>query len=189
LIENKLFISKSTETSQDMNLEYLFNKYYSRLCYYAYKLIKNQDAAKDLVQNVFLSYWEKRKEHSSEIAIKNFLYLSLRNACLNFIRHDLVEKKYAESLPDNILIEEKGLEYLIKAEAIAAIQNAIKQLPEGCKTVLKLAYFEGLKNDEIATELGISINTVKTQRQRALNLLRSRLSNSAFLLLLILLGS
>ena len=66
---------------------------------------------------------------------------------------------------------------------------AIEQLPEGCKTVLKLAYFEGLKNDEIATELGVSINTVKTQRQRALNLLRLRLPKGAYLLLLALLPS
>lgn len=180
-------ISESCDTSPDLNLEYLFSKYYARLCYYAYKLIKNQDAAKDLVQDVFLTYWNKRDAYSSELAIKNFFYLALRNACLNFIRHDAVEKKFADSLTDDMIVEEKGLEYLIKAEAIASIQAAIEQLPEGCKTVLKLAYFEGLKNDEIATELGVSINTVKTQRQRALNLLRLRLSNSAYLLLLTLL--
>lgn len=182
-------ISERCDTSPDINLEYLFSKYYARLCYYAYKLIKNQEAAKDLVQDVFLTYWNKRDTYASELAIKNFFYLALRNACLNFIRHDVVEKKFAETLTDDMLAEEKGLEYLIKAEAIAAIQAAIDQLPEGCKTVLKLAYFEGLKNDEIATELGVSINTVKTQRQRALNLLRLRLPKGAYLLLLALLPS
>ena len=64
-----------------------------------------------------------------------------------------------------------------------SIREAIDKLPEGCRMVLKLAYFEGLKNDEIATELGISINTVKTQRQRAMKLMRLSLTSSTYSIL------
>ena len=176
-------ITENNNTSPYIDIKYLFNTYYARLCYFAYKLVKNQAAAKDLAQDVFLKYWYKRNEYSSELAIKNFLYLSLRNACLNHIRHDSIEKKYAETLADNALEEEKGLSYLIKAEALSAIHNAIESLPVGCKTVLQLAYFEGLKNEQIANEMGVSINTVKTQKQRALKLLRLKLPNSAYLLI------
>ena len=176
-------ITENNNTSPYIDIKYLFNTYYARLCYFAYKLVKNQAAAKDLAQDVFLKYWHKRNEYSSELAIKNFLYLSLRNACLNHIRHDSIEKKYAETLSDNILEEEKGFSNLIKAEALAAIHTAIESLPVGCKTVLQLAYFEGLKNEQIANEMGVSINTVKTQKQRALKLLRLKLPNSAYLLI------
>lgn len=182
-------ITENNNTSPYIDIKYLFNTYYARLCYFAYKLVKDQEAAKDLAQDVFLKYWHKRNEYSSELAIKNFLYLSLRNACLNFIRHDSVEKNYADTLADDTLEDEKGLAHLIKAEALVAIHNAIENLPEGCKTVLQLAYFEGLKNDQIANEMGVSINTVKTQKQRALKLLRLKLPNSTYLLLIALLPS
>jgi len=182
-------ITENNNTSPYIDIKYLFNTYYARLCYFAYKLVKNQAAAKDLAQDVFLKYWQKRNEYSSELAIKNFLYLSLRNACLNHIRHDSIEKKYANTLADDTLEEEKGLAHLIKAETLGAIHNAIENLPVGCKTVLQLAYFEGLKNDQIAIEMGVSINTVKTQKQRALKLLRFKLPNTAYLLLIALLPS
>ncbi len=182
-------ITEHNNTSPHLDIEYLFNTYYARLCYFAFKLVKNQDAAKDLAQDVFLKYWHKRDEYSSELAIKNFLYLSLRNASLNYIRHDTIEKKHAETLADDTLEEEKGLSYLIKAEALVAIHNAIENLPVGCKTVLQLAYFEGLKNDQIANEMGVSINTVKTQKQRALKLLRLNLPKTAYLILIAILPS
>ena len=183
MIKTSNLITENNNTSTYIDIEYLFNTYYARLCYFAYKLVKNQAAAKDLAQDVFLKHWHKRNEYSSELAIKNFLYLSLRNTCLNYIRHDSIEKKYAETLADDTSEEENGLSYLIKAEALAAIHNAIENLPIGCKTVLKLAYFEGLKNEQIANEMGVSINTIKTQKQRALKLLRLKLPNSAYLLI------
>lgn len=113
-------ITENNNTSPYIDIEYLFNTYYARLCYFAYKLVKDQEAAKDLAQDVFLKYWHKRNEYSSELAIKNFLYLSLRNACLNYIRHDTIEKKYADTLADDTLENEKGLSHLIKAEALVS---------------------------------------------------------------------
>jgi len=165
----------------------LFNTYYSRLCYYAYKIINNQESSKDLVQDIFLKFHNKPAEFSSELAVKNFLYLSVKNACLNFLRHDLVEKKFAQTQAETTLVHEEALTHIIKAEAIVLIKEAIETLPEGCRNVLKLAFFEGLKNEQIALELGISINTVKTQKQRALQLLRVKLPDKTYLLLLFLL--
>ena len=149
------------------------------MCYYAYKITNNQESSKDIVQDVFLKYHSKPAEFSSELAIKNFLYLAVKNACLNFIRHDLVEKKFAENQVETALDQDQGLSHIIKAEALIAIKKAIEALPEGCRTVLKLAFFEGFKNEQIALELGISINTVKTQKQRALQLLRLKFINKA----------
>ena len=149
------------------------------MCYYAYKITNNQESSKDLVQDVFLKYHSKRAEFSSELAIKNFLYLAVKNACLNFIRHDLVEKKFAENQVETVLDQDQGLSHIIKAEALIAIKKAIEALPEGCRTVLKLAFFEGFKNEQIALEMSISINTVKTQKQRALQLLRLKFINKA----------
>ena len=165
MIKTSNLITENNNTSTYIDIEYLFNTYYARLCYFAYKLVKNQAAAKDLAQDVFLKYWHKRNEYSSELAIKNFLYLSLRNTCLNYIRHDSIEKKYAETLADDTFEEENGLSYLIKAEALAAIHNAIENLPIGCKTVLKLAYFEGLKMSKLQMKWGCLLIQLKLKNK------------------------
>jgi RNA polymerase sigma-70 factor (ECF subfamily) len=165
------------------HFEALFNKYYAGLCYYAYKFVQNKEVAKDLVQDVFVMSWDKRNDFTTELNIKNYLYISLRNSCLNYLRHSVVEKKFIELSDINAHENEKGLTNLIKAELVMSIREAIDKLPEGCRMVLKLAYFEGLKNDEIATELGISINTVKTQRQRAMKLMRLSLTSSTYSIL------
>ena len=97
------------------------------------------------------------------------------------------EKKFIELSDIDMRENEKGLSNLIKAEVVMSLREAIDKLPEGCRMVLKLAYFEGLKNDEIASELGISINTVKTQRQRAMKLIRLSLTTSTYAILWVVL--
>ncbi|MCX6206069.1 MAG: RNA polymerase sigma-70 factor [Bacteroidetes bacterium] len=164
-------------------ISYLFDTYYARLCYFSFTLINEKEDSKDIVQEVFLKLWNGSNQFESEIAIKNFLYLSVRNACLNYQRHALIQIKYTKTQPENTVDPGHGLENIIKAELIAEIQTAINSLPEGCGNVLKLAFLEGLKNDDISKKLGISINTVKTQKQRALKLLKLKLSGISYLLL------
>lgn len=167
------------------DLSYLFDTYYSRLCFFAHKMISDRQSSEDVVQDVFMRFWKNQQSFENENAIKSYLYLSVRNACLNLQRHKEVERKYAADSENNTPINEMALENIIKAEVLGEIYLAIEQLPQGCRQVLKLAYFENLKNEEIAQSLGISINTVKTQKQRALQLLRVKLDPTAFLLLLL----
>lgn len=177
---------KNTASNQ-FDLEYLYQQYYSRLCYYAYTIIGDQGASKDIVQDAFVKYWHSQKKFDSITAIRNFLYVSVRNACLNQLRHLEVTKKYADQQEAEPASTEFGLEQIIRAEVIGEIQKAIETLPDGCRSVLKLAFMEGLKNDDIAAELGISVNTVKSQKQRAVQLLRLKLNFNALLLLMTIL--
>lgn len=177
MITQNSYLLSIANTPVLFDFEVLFNKYYAGLCYYAYKFVQNKEVSKDLVQDVFVKSWDKRNDFNTELSIKNFLYVSLRNSCLNYLRHSVVEKKFIELSDIDAHENEKGLSNLIKAEVVMSLREAIDKLPEGCRMVLKLAYFEGLKNDEIATELGISVNTVKTQRQRAMKLMRLSLSS------------
>ncbi|MEI6949718.1 RNA polymerase sigma-70 factor [Paraflavisolibacter sp. H34] len=168
-------------------MKQLFQLYYSRLCYFAFKMIEDREAAQDLVQDAFVGFWHRRDDFDSEPAVKTFLYVTVRNACLNRIRHEKVKKKFIDANKTSEAEEEKGLNNLVQAEVVGEIHRAIEELPQGCRQVLKLAYFEGLKNDEIAGELGVSVNTVKTQKARALQLLRLKLDADAFLALLLVL--
>jgi RNA polymerase sigma-70 factor (ECF subfamily) len=170
-----------------LSLEYLFREYYARLCYFAYRFTDNHDLAEDLVQDCFLKFWDRRADVANETAAKAYLYQSVRNACLNALRHAEVERKYATSQQAGSGTDTPHrLEMIIRAELLGQVHQAIESLPEGCRQVLKLAYFESLKNEEIAEQLGVSVNTVKTQKARALKLLRFRLGDTAFLLFLML---
>jgi RNA polymerase sigma-70 factor (ECF subfamily) len=169
----------------NFSIEFLFRSHYARLCYFAFKLIDNQDTAEDIVQDCFLKLWRQKLSLEDELSTQAYLYQMVRNACFNWLRHVKVEKKYADNgaaqpVGDN----EHSLEWMIKAEVLGEIHKAIDALPPGCRDVLKLAYFESLKNEEIAQYLGVSINTVKTQKARALKLLRMKLPPSGYLFLL-----
>jgi RNA polymerase sigma-70 factor (ECF subfamily) len=165
-------------------MEAVFRRYYPRLCYYAFKIIANKASAEDVVQDVFLRFQDRLPQFNSETALGSFLYLSVKNACLNIIRHRAVEAKYEASASFSSAEEAPFVENLIRAEIYGEIHQALQSLPEGCRTVINLAYFDGLKNEEIANRLQVSVNTVKTQKQRGLQLLRLRLAPDAFVLLI-----
>ena len=168
----------------NLGIRHLFDLYYTRLCYFAHKLIGDKEASEDIVQDAFVAYWKKSADFDSELSIKSFLYLTVKNACLNVIRHGDVVKRYAENNDATGYTEEKIIENIIRSEVAGEIHSAIATLPKGCRQVLELAYFGELKNDEIAEQLQISINTVKTQKARALQLLRLKLDVGSLILVL-----
>ncbi len=164
-------------------MEILFKKYYDRLLYFAWQYIHEKETAKDLVQEAFLKYWNQHREISAdETQIRNYLYVTVKNACLKYLRHLKVVDKYHSQLDDEPVEERTMINTMIRAE----IYQAIESLPASCRQISKMGYLEGMKNQEIAGLLGISVNTVKTQKQRALQLLRLRLNPETFLALLLI---
>jgi RNA polymerase sigma-70 factor (family 1) len=170
-------------------MEAVFRRYYSKLFYFAYKIIESKASAEDVVQDVFLRFQDRLPQFNSETALGSFLYLSVKNACLNLLRHRAVEAKHEASVAFSFEEEASFLENLIRAEVYGEIHQAIQSLPAGCRTVINFAYFDGLKNEEIANRLQVSVNTVKTQKQRGLQLLRLRLGPDAFFLLFTVLNA
>lgn len=181
---NEVLTNVSDKEAGNISVKHLFDMYYLRLCYFAHKMIDNREAAQDIAQDAFVAFWKKRSDFDNELSAKNFLYLTVKNACLNIIRHQQVEKRFVESQDASELEEEKISQNIIRAELAGEIHSAIAALPKGCGQVLTLAYFEGLKNEEIASQLGVSINTVKTQKARALQLLRLKLDVGTLLLII-----
>jgi RNA polymerase sigma-70 factor (ECF subfamily) len=168
------------------SMEGIFRAYYPRLCYYAYTMVNDKEIAEDMVQDVFMRLQGKLQNFEAEKALKSFLYLSVKNACLNQLKHKAVEEKHADTLNLPISEDPIALNNLIKAEVAGEVHLALMHLPKGCKNVITLSFFEGLKNEEIAQKLNVSINTVKTQKKRALQILRTKMDPRAFALLLLL---
>ncbi len=167
--------------------ELIFKKYYPRLCAFAIDFLEDKEDAEDIVQDVFKVYLEKNNIISTdELAIKSFLYSSVKNACLNKFRHQKVKDKYCQVFAQEEESDSHGLDNIIHAEIVGSLYEAINELPKGCAIVIRMGYLEGLKNPQIAETLGISINTVKTQKQRGLTLLRQKLGETAILCLMLL---
>src|SRR5690606_12011612 len=122
-----------------------------------------------------------------EQALQSFLYAAVRHSCYNHVRHQKVHLKYL-NLTESSVWEAPYVEKIIRAEAVSELASALNQLPQACREVVHLGYLEGLSNAEIAEQLQISINTVKTQKQRALKTLRRLLAPEMYLLLCYLLS-
>lgn len=163
-----------SKVSDIQPFEFFFKAHYRRLCFFAQSLLSGKEAAEDIVQESFMKYMDRQADFETELAALSFLYTTIRNASFNYLRHMKVEERY-KHLPVPLEEDPIALRAIITSEVMGEIFRAIETLPEGCRTVFTLGYIEGLKNQEIADHLQLSINTVKTQKARALQLLRLKL--------------
>ncbi len=150
--------------------EEIFRKYYSSLVFFALRYLNDKDLSDSIVQDVFVSLWEKRdllEIHS----LKSYLVVSVRNRCNNELKRQGIVKTYEKnSDKDNEvwpLFHEE--EYLKK------IYSLIEELPPARKKILKMKLIDGLKYREIAEKLSISPKTVEVQMGKALKFLREKL--------------
>jgi len=134
--------------------EDLFKEYYPFLCSFAKKYVDDVDACKDIVHNVFLNLWQKQETLQTESSLKPYLFKSVQNRCLNYIRD---RKKIVRH---DVIMEEEHLagyfestDYLEQSEMEMEIKATIDGLPDSCRQVFKLSRFEEKKYKEIADEL------------------------------------
>ena len=166
----------------EIYLDDFFNTNYLRFNSFAFNYLFDKNECEDIVQDVFITFWEQKKTFPNLISLKAYFYTSIRNMCLNRIKHDLVKRKYFQESVNKIDTTEYFLEGILRKEANGIIYDEINKLPFMEKKVLLLSLKE-YSNEEIATELKIKVNTVKTHKSRAYRVLRKRLGNIIFLLL------
>jgi RNA polymerase sigma-70 factor (ECF subfamily) len=160
----------------------IFNMLYSAMCLFAKKFINDYDDVEDITQEIFIELWNQRAKFESIDQIKAFLYLSIKNRCINFIKHQAVKEKYSQI--SQINQEEHFDEYIVEVDAIQHLSNAINELPEQRKLIMQLS-MQGLANNEIAENMEISINTVKLHKKIAYKELREKLGSSQSILSLL----
>lgn len=157
--------------------EALFKTHYAELCGYANKYLDDLDAAEEVVQSLFVRLWEKRKDLDIKSSLKSYLFSSVRNACFNEIKHVKIKEEYKAHYQR--VIEEDQVfadEEYEASELENKIRSSIEKLPEGRQKIFILSRYEGLKYQEIADKLGVSIKTVENQMGAAMKFLRSELA-------------
>ena len=163
--------------------ELVFKLYYTPLVVFTTKITGSADESEDIVTEVFLGLFKRCNLFNSEANIRAFLYVSARNRCFNYLkskrRQDVKSLDFAGEMQDDTLLT---YEYNIKTEIVDAIYNAIENLPEECRRIFKMLYYEEMKPAEVAALLQISVNTVYVQKSRAVSMLRIKLAEHPLVL-------
>ncbi|TKG89880.1 RNA polymerase sigma-70 factor [Puteibacter caeruleilacunae] len=158
-------------------LKYCFDQFYPNLCLYAHKYVQDIEVAKDIAQDAFIKCWDRLSDFDADAALKVFLYRTVTNESLNYLKHRKVEIE-----AHSILLEEEYMEeHFLENEVYLWLRRVIHELPPQGKRIIELS-LEGARNPEIAENLGVSLNTVKTIKQKAYKTLREKLSKAEIFL-------
>jgi len=158
-----------------------FEGFYPSVCVFAGKYVKNADLAEDLAQEAFIEFWKVKENFTDIKAMKGFIYTVTRNKCLNDIKlRDIREN----ILRDKISSDDYFYEMILEEETYNIVYREVNNLAHQSRKIVLLS-MEGNKNQEIANQLNISINTVKTLKKNAYKELRRQLKDHIFVLLLL----
>jgi RNA polymerase sigma-70 factor (ECF subfamily) len=157
--------------------ESLFRSSYVSLVRYAKTLIKDHDTAEEIVQDLFFRLWKDKEKIKIESSLNGYLFRSVHNRCLHHIEHNRIVERHAEemSLRQTENQDDNPSDILHYKELQAKIATIIERLPERCGKIFCMSRFEGLKYNEIAEKLSVSVKTVESNMGRALKEFRKEL--------------
>ncbi len=183
--QNKQFLSGLHKKKKN-SWKKLYELYYPSLCNYVSRLIKNEADAADIVQRVFIRMWEMDLSFVNIETLTAYLYKAVRNSSITYIEQQKTDKKRLElfsleNISENDLDDSMIL--MIEEEMIRELYNCIAKLPKQQAEIITLSG-KGMTVRQVAEKLGVSVNTIKTQKKRAYAFLKKKLNNSLFLLLL-----
>ncbi len=177
---------KNGEEKAFIQLVDLYNR---RLFGYALTLTNDRVLAQDILQNVFLRTWEKRKKLHIATSLQNFLFKSVYNEFINQYKKNrstmVLEQKYFEAL-DKVVQSHSETSW---EKIMGRVTQEIENLPPKCREILLLSRKEGLTNLEISEYLKVSIKTVEAHLTKAFGVLRKRLGEEYRMFLFVLFGS
>ena len=158
------------QSSNNVDIEALFRYNYRPLCLYALHYIQDVDLSEDIVQESYAALWEKLQEGAHVLNRKSYLYMMVRNRCLDHLRKKGIPTESLKPYDTYGIIDDDDAQERSQTEA--RLWTAIDSLPEKCREVFIMSKRDGLKYEEIAEELGLSVNTVRNQISKALKVLK-----------------
>ena len=181
-MEDDLTLWKNIRDGDTYSLKVLHDRYYYHMYLYAKKIYHQQPGIEEAVSDCFIKLWTKRSDIMIERSVKSYLFLMLRNGLIDLMRRRngvaLVEISSLPEFPDN--------ETQNDLDQYARLYTALEKLPDQRRRILELAVFESCSYAQVAQQLNISINTVKTQIGRAYRYLKEELDPKSIQLLFLL---
>jgi len=175
-LENEQILVNRLRNKDKVAFGLVFNEQFGLLTSYALRFLDEREDAEEIVQDVFVKFWDKCPELAPDSSIKSYLYRSVHNTCLNHIKHRKVKDAYKQHVIHHMELSfELSWEQKDPEKLRSEIMMEINALPPRCSEIFKLSRLEGLKYQEIADHMGISVKTVEVQMGKALRVLREKL--------------
>ncbi|MCT4614836.1 MAG: RNA polymerase sigma-70 factor [Marinifilaceae bacterium] len=178
-MNNNKIIFENIVAGDILEFEKMFKMYFQPLCIYAFKFLKNDILAEELVQDLMCKIWENKHKIKINTSINAYLYRSTYINSISLLskikRNSEVQAKYISSANSDIEIEDKELNILIS--------KILNQLPERNRKIFEMSRFEGLKYKQIADKLSISVKTVEANISKALKVFKKGLRDYMYQIL------
>lgn len=185
---DEIALMKSLQYEEE-GLVGIYRLYSKQLLFFAHKYVKNYQIAEEIVADVFVIVWERRKLFSSLNRVRAFLYIATKNRCLNHLRGISLHERIDEIQQYEELLYEDADAFtkIVRTELLKTIFEEVQKLPEKQREVFNKTFLEDKTVDDIAKELNMTPSAVYANKSRALTTLRQnlRLKDSLFLLVLI----
>jgi RNA polymerase sigma-70 factor (family 1) len=157
-------------------LAYFFKIHHKSLFYFAKGILNDEAASQEIVSDCFLKLWQKHADFQTTQNIKAFLFITCRNACLNSLRQfknrSAAQDRYLNELESETVSDDYQV---IETELLALVSTEIHALPEKMKNIFLLLYLQGKSTSEVAIELDISVQTVRNQKTKAIEMIKNSL--------------
>ena len=173
---NEKKVVESLKTGDFEAFDELFWCYHKRLYHFALSILKNNEDACDVVQEVFLKVWRNRENIDEHKSFQSFLFTVSYNLIVDITRKKMNDRNFRDYLQKNAIDKESQVEKEVEFNELRTIfNNAVEELPLERKKIYKLHRFEDMKYEEIADQLNLSVNTVRSQMYKAISYLRKRI--------------
>jgi RNA polymerase sigma-70 factor (ECF subfamily) len=168
---------KSLSAGSEQEFERLFKDHFKSLYAYAFTILKNEAIAEETVQHVFYKVWEKKIPGTIQTSLKAYLYKAVYHESLNYLKHQKIKAQYQLHVmhQSKNQADQSASRKMMLKELEEKLRDAMNALPQQCRTIFQMSRFDGLKYQEIADQLGISVKTVENQMGKALKQLRVKL--------------
>ena len=171
-------IFEKFKNGSDAAFAEIYQRHWQRLYMHAYNMLDDEDEAKDIVQEIFTSFWLKGRGLDLKISLRTYFHSAVKNRILNMIEHNRIRNNYLNSLTD-ILFSHNNTEFKLEEdERIKLIDQEILYLPTKMRVIFELRRTEEFSYKEIGEQLGISDKTVKKQINNAIKILKVKMLSS-----------
>lgn len=156
----------------------IFSKYYADLVRFSFGFTRNSDVSEEIVQEVFLKFWESRSSLDIHTSLKSFLLKNVQNRSIDSLRHTGITNKYTSVVLEHAILSQNDTEnYILYSELQANLNQAMHKIPMQYAEVFQMSRLETLNYQEIADKLGVSVRTVEVRISKALGMLREELKD------------
>jgi RNA polymerase sigma-70 factor (ECF subfamily) len=154
----------------------LYEKYWEKLYYVAYQHTQSTEESEDLIHEVFIDLWKKRKKIKIEKTVSSYIFTALKYKIFRLYDKKSVRKKYNDRIKHNGSVSLNVTEMELSFnELYNLIEHEIEKLPERCKLIFKIRRMEDYSIEEVAKKLEISSNTVNNQMTKASKILKVKI--------------